>query len=55
MGPRRSPPSFAVYVDERERNPTSENLDALADALDRRGGDVHELAQQLQQATEVEG
>ncbi len=38
-----------------KRNLTSENLDALADALDRRGGDLHELAQQLQQATELEG
>ena len=30
-----------------KRNPTSENLDALADALDRRGGDLHELAERL--------
>ena len=38
-----------------KRNPTSENLVALADALDRRGSDLHELAEQLRQATEVEG
>ena len=38
-----------------KRNPTSENLDALADALDRRGGKLHELAKQLRQATEKEG
>ena len=35
-----------------KRNPTTENLLALADALDRRGGDLHELAKQLRQATE---
>ena len=38
-----------------KRNPTSDNLAALADALDRRGGDLHELAKQLRQATESEG
>ena len=38
-----------------KRNPTSENLTALADALDRRGGDLHELAKRLRDATESEG
>lgn len=38
-----------------KRNPTSENLEALADALERRGEDLHVLAEQLRQATEPEG
>ena len=38
-----------------KRNPTSENLAARADALDRRGSDLHELAKQLREATESGG
>ena len=38
-----------------KRNPTSENLAALANALERRGGELQELAEQLRQATELEG
>ena len=37
-----------------KRNPTLENLLALADALGRRGGELQELAEQLRQATESE-
>ncbi len=37
------------------RNPTSENLAALANALERRGGELRELAKQLRRATELEG
>ena len=38
-----------------KRNPTPENLAALADALERRGGELKELAEQLRQATGLEG
>jgi len=32
------------------RNPTPENLNALADALDRRGSELHDLAEELRKA-----
>ena len=32
------------------RNPTPENLAALADALERRGSELQELAQELREA-----
>ena len=34
-------------------DPSPENLAALANALERRGGELQELAKQLRQATEV--
>ncbi len=37
------------------RNPTPENLAALANALERRGGELRELAKELRQMTELEG
>ena len=33
-----------------KRNPTPENLAALADALERRGGELKELAEQLRRS-----
>ena len=38
-----------------KRNPTSENLAALADALERRGGELQGLAKQLRETTESGG
>lgn len=46
--------SIRSWADGR-RNPSPENLAALADALERRGGELQELAKQLRDATESEG
>ena len=46
--------SIRSWADGR-RNPTPENLAALANALERRGGELRELAKQLREATEMEG
>ena len=46
--------SIRAWADGR-RNPTSENLAALANALERRGGELQELANQLRHSTELEG
>ena len=45
--------SIRAWADGR-RNPTPENLAALADALERRGGELKELAEQLRQVTGLE-
>jgi len=42
--------SIRAWADGR-RNPTPENLAALANALERRGGELQELAKQLREAT----
>ena len=46
--------SIRSWADGR-RNPSPENLAALADALERRGGELQEFAKQLRDATESEG
>ncbi len=46
--------SIRAWADGR-RNPTPENLAALADALERRGGELQEIAKRLRQATKLEG
>lgn len=46
--------SLKAWIDGR-RNPTPENLRRLADALDRRGSELQELAKALREEAAGEG